>query len=147
MSVLGRFLWSALDVGLGRSYGRTGEDTQDCVRFVVSTLRGMYPGIDMTPHSDVLHLNGQSVGSLANMERLEDLGVGARVQDCDEPGVYALQCWRGGSGHAFFLIRRRSGALWLCDFSPADCDGLEPIEWRDIVARWPSRAMVRLTRP
>ena len=47
--VLGRFLWHACDVVLGRSYGHTGDDTQDRIRFQVAVLPRMYPALDCTP--------------------------------------------------------------------------------------------------
>lgn len=145
--VLGRFLWHACDVGLGRSYGHTGDDTQDCIRFQVAVLRGMYPAIDWTPHHRLMHLDGQPVGTLANMALLVTLGVGVEVSEPNEAGVYALQGWKGGSGHAIFIIRRRNGELWTCDFTTATTDGLRPMEWDDVLRKWPVRMLVKLREP
>ena len=143
MSVLGRFLWSALDVGLGRSYG-IGDGRQNCITFVYAVLVGMYPAVDFTAHHKVLHLDGQPVGSVANIARLCQLGVAVETHDATEVGIYICQGWKGGSGHNIFLARRPDKSLWICDFTPADCDGLEPIAWEDVVARWPTRAIARL---
>jgi hypothetical protein len=140
-----RFLWAACDVGLGRSYGHQGESTSDCIRFQYATLRGMYDGVDWTAHHRLLHLDGQPVGTLANMAKLVDLGVGVEHTDAHEPGVYACQFWNGGRGHAVFLIRRKGGSLWICDFTTATSDGLRPLDWTDITRRWPSRMLVKLT--
>ena len=147
--VLGRFLWNACDVGLGRSYasGASGDDTQDCIRFQVATIRGMYPAIDWTPHHRLMHLDGQPVGTLANMALLVELGVGVEVSEPSEPGVYALQGWKGGSGHAIFIIRRGDSSLWVCDFTTATTDGLRPLEWVDVLRKWPSRMLVQLVTP
>lgn len=140
-----RFLWHACDVGLGRSYGHTGDDTQDCIRFQVAVIAGVYPRVDFAPHYDVLHLAGQPIGSLANMETLIQLGVGDEAATADDRGVYALQGWNGGRGHAIFLIRRPDdGSLWVMDFTTATTDGLRPIEWREIVRKWPTRLLVKL---
>ena len=138
-----RWLWASLDVGLGRSYG-IGDGKLNCVVFVISVLRAMYPALDWTTPHRVLHLDGQPVGSLANTAKLVEMGVGVETVDASEKGVYVAQGWRGGSGHCIFLVRRRNG-LYICDFSPADCDGLEPVEWADIVRRWPSRMLVKLS--
>lgn len=139
-----RVLWHACDVGLGRSYGHTGDDTQDCIRFQVAVIDLLYPGA-LDGHHDVLHLNGQPIGSLANMETLIQLGVADEAATADDRGVYALQGWNGGRGHAIFLIRRPDdGSLWVMDFTTATTDGLRPAEWREIVRKWPTRLLVKL---
>ena len=145
--LLVRFLWHACDVGLGRSYGHTGDDTQDCIRFQFALLKGLYPDVDLEAHHRVLHLNGQMVGSLVNMETLVQLGVGVEAIDAAIVGVYALQGWSGGKGHAVFLIRRGDDSLWVMDFTTATTDGLRPIAWADVVRRWPSRMLVKLKEP
>jgi hypothetical protein len=142
-----RFLWAACDVGLGRSYGHTGEETQDCIRFQVAVLVPLYPEVDFTPHLDLLHLNGQPVGSLANMQKLVDLGVGVEVDDAIEPGIYCLQGWNGGRGHAIFMIRRGGGGLFVMDFTTATTDGLRPLDWVDVLRKWPTRMIVKLREP
>jgi hypothetical protein len=137
-------------VGLGRSYGHTGEETQDCIRFQVAVLVPLYPEVDFTPHLDLLHLNGQPVGSLANMQKLVDLGVGVEVDDAIEPGIYCLQGWTGfggGRGHAIFMIRRGGGGLFVMDFTTATTDGLRPLDWVDVLRKWPTRMIVKLREP
>lgn len=145
--LLVQFLWHALDVGLGRSYGHTGEETQDCIRFQVSVLVLLYPDVDFTPWLGLLHLNGESLGTLANMEKLIELGVGEEEPDADLVGIYCLQGWRGNSGHAIFLIRRRNGSLWVCDFTTSTADGLRPLEWSEVERKWPVRMLVKLRDP
>jgi len=142
-----RTLWAACDVGLGRSYASasTSPDTQDCARFLVAVIVAVYPRVDFVPHLAVLHLNGQPIGSLANMATLIELGVADEAATADDRGVYAMQGWNGGRGHAIFLIRRPDdGSLWVMDFTTATTDGLRPIEWREIVRKWPSRLLVKL---
>lgn len=141
------FLWHACDVGLGRSYGHTGDDTTDCIRFQFAVLRGVYPAVDFDSHHKMLHLDGQPAGSLANMQKLLDLGVGTEAADASEKGVYVQQGWKGASGHAIILIRRGNGSLWIMDFTTATTDGLRPIEWSDVTRRWPSRLLVKLREP
>ncbi len=142
-----RFLWHACDVGLGRSYGHTGEDTQDCIRFQIAVLVPLYPDVDFTPWLGLLHLDGQPVGSLANMAKLVELGVGVEVGDAMEPGIYCLQGWKGGRGHAIFMIRRGGGDLFVMDFTTATSDGLRPLDWIDVLRKWPSRMVVKLREP
>lgn len=142
-----QFLWHACDVGLGRSYGHTGEETQDCIRFQVAVLVPLYKDVDFTPWLDLLHLNGQMVGTLANMEKLVELGVGVEAEDAMEPGIYCLQGWKGGRGHAIFIIRRGGGSLWTMDFTTATTDGLRPLEWQRVLDKWPTRMLVKLREP
>jgi len=141
---LGRFLWSALDVGLGLSYG----DDTDCIRFQFAVLLAMYPEVvDIAAHHRLLHLDGQPVGSLANMAKLVELGIGTEALDADIRGVYAMQGWNGGRGHALFLIRTRRRGLWTVDFTTATNDSMRPIEWATVVRKWPSRMVVKLREP
>ena len=147
MKLLTRYLWHACDVGLGRSYGHTGDDTQDCIRFQVAVLRGVYDDVDFSADHRVLHLNGENVGSVRNMQTLVRLGVGVEVAIPAEKGVYVLQGWKGASGHAITLIRRGDGSLWVMDFTTATTDGLRPIEWPDVMRRWPVRMLLRLREP
>ena len=142
-----QFLWHACDVGLGRSYGHTGEDTQDCIRFQVAVLVLLYKDVDFTPWLGLLHLNGQPVGTLANMAKLVELGVGVEVEDAAESGIYCLQGWKGGRGHAIFLIRRGGGGLFVMDFTTSTTDGLRPQEWPDVLRKWPTRMLVKLREP
>lgn len=144
--LLTRFLWAALDCGLGRSYGHTGE-TQDCIRFQFATLVGMYPEVDLAAHHRVLHLNGESLGSVANMEKLVALGLGEFAHSPDLPGVYAMQGWQGGGGHAVFLVKRKSGELWIAEFTTRTADGFEAVSWGWVTSRWSQRALVRLRAP
>ncbi len=147
MMFIFRYVWVACDVGLGRLYGRTGDDTQDCIRFQFAKAEALYREIDFSPHKKVLHLNGEPIGSLANMETYVKLGLGVEVDNVDEPGIYEMQGW-GAGGHACTIIRRPDdGSLWTMDFTTKTTDGLRPITWADIQRWWPNRMIVKLRVP
>ena len=139
-----RYLWAACNVGLGRSYGHTGDDTQDCIRFQVAKLKEVYPDVDFSSEHKVLHLVGETVLSLNNMKALVRLGVGTEVNQPAERGIYEVQGWKGNRGHAFTLIRRRDDSLWIMDFTTGTTDGLRPIEWDTVVRKWSLLMVVKL---
>jgi len=145
MSVLKRWLWAACDVGLGRSYGRTGDSTQDCIRFQVAKVGVAYPDADLEPWTALLHLNvPDAIGSTASIAKYVELGIAEAWEgEPTKAGVYLCQGWRGTRGHAFDLIRRKDG-LWLMDAAPATTDWLRPIEWDAIAKAWPTLAICRL---
>lgn len=110
-------LWkdAVLDVGLGRSYGHTGDDTQDCVRLIHAALVAMYPLVDRLVHVEVrraILLDGYPLGSTANVDALVLEGVARRV-DTPPPGsVCVIQEWRdtpaGPRGHCYSHLEPES---------------------------------------
>lgn len=143
MSLIKRYLFAALDVGLGRSYGHTGDGVTDCILFQVAKLARVYPSIDFSSHSDALHLNGYGVGSYANMEKLVELGVGEVWTGEPRKGdVVECQGW-GSYGHAFTLLHV-DGQLWIMDSHNRTTDWLRPMAWEEVRRTWPQLMAVKL---
>lgn len=131
--MLVRDLWkdAMLDVGLGRKYGHTGDDSVDCVRIIAHAIEVMYPMVDVRSQWKQLHLSGgQGAGSTANIDALVDLGV-ARYVDFPVPGGVAIaQKWKGPKGHMFSILRPESvvpGPDWILH-ATTDSDWYRPID-------------------
>jgi hypothetical protein len=103
-------LWkdAMLDVGLGRRYGHTGDETQDCVRILYAALEVMYPDVDVAAWHKPLHLAGYPLGSFANIEATVQLGVGRSVVRPEPGSVVLVQEWWKTGGHAYSHLEPES---------------------------------------
>ncbi len=139
MSFRERVYHAALDWGLGRRYGHTGDATTDCVRFWYAILLALLGPDVMGPIHKAWHLNGYPLGSMANLEALVATGAAEWV---DEPqaddGIYLGQGWtkkdgKWKSGHLLGIVTFTGPILtapfWLLEanrnedwFRPVDLD-------------------------
>jgi len=146
MGLLSRWLWAVADVGLGRRYSHSGDDSTDCIRLTAAVLGVLYPEISWPDR--VMHLHGYSVGSMANVDQVIESGAGVsiRAPDLTESGVYYCQGW-GRYGHCFFLAVRPRGTLWIVEASNLTSDWVRPVVWADVVDAFPDLRIARLQRP
>ena len=108
-----RMLHAIADVGLGRRYGHTGDDTADCVRFVLAVLDQVYPGkLGATGRRDVLISHGDAERPWSPVSALITAGI-ARVpgNKVDYGRWHVCQGWNGLTGGR--ISSTSSGHCWL----------------------------------
>lgn len=150
--MLVRDLWkdAVLDVGLGRRYGHTGDESVDCVRIVAHALEVMYPLADVRSEWRRLHLSydGAGPGSFANIQALVDLDIAVEVTEPAPGGVTIYQKWKGSRGHMFSILRPelvQPGPDWLLH-ATTDEDWYRPVDLEAYLAGSKWRAC-RLIHP
>ena len=137
-----KILESALDVGLGRKYGHTGDDTQDCVRFAEAILVSAFPDLRWDGTHSAMMI--QDVAEpFSNITALARLGF-PQVQ-APEPGSFHLvQGWRSLSppgGHCFLWWEPEGPVVsepMILEATSATTDWYRPAVWADVVARYPA---------
>ena len=133
-----RILEAALDVGLGRTYGHSGEDATDCVQFAEALLHVAYPALDWSgTHPSMMIMDPTRLWS--NVEQLVALGF--REASRPQPGRWAyVQGWRSsGAGHCFLWWAQPSpvaDADRLLEATNATSDWYRPASWEEQRARY-----------
>lgn len=132
--MLVRNLWkdAMLDVGLGRKYGHSGDESVDCVRIIAHAVEVMFPMVEVRKLWKELHLSnpGAGVGSFDNIDALVELGVAEVVTEPVPGGVTIIQKWKGSRGHMFSILRPETvvpGPDWILH-STTDSDWYRPID-------------------
>lgn len=151
-----RFKDAALDVGLGRKYGHTGDDSQNCVRFLYAILLVIYGELVKSKLAE-LHLNiANGLGSFANCAALVSLQIGEWATTPSTPGIYYCQGWRKINGelkgHSFALVVYPTPLtgewLWILESTNGTSDWYRPVKWSDLVDKWSAGLkLVRLLEP
>lgn len=143
-----RFKDAALDVGLGRKYGHTGDDTQDCVRLLYAILVVVYGSVMVGIRAEMMLNVPDGLGSAKNCAALVHSQLAAWVQAPAEPGIYYCQGWRGNKGHAFALIvypTPMAGEwLWILEATNGTDDWYRPVTWSEVQGKWPNLTIVQL---
>lgn len=132
---------AALDVGLGRRYGHTGNDTQDCVRFTYAILKAVYPNQPWSALNEVMHLNiPDGLGSFANVEAVIALGIGERVDHPMPSHWHYCQGWRSSNrGHCFLWWEPPVpilGSGWILEATNGTSDWYRPMDWTTVTKRY-----------
>ena len=151
-----RVYHAALDTGLGRKYGHTGDATTDCVRYWYAILVDLLGEQTMEAINKAWHLNGYGLGSMANVEALVGIGVAEWV---DYPqadgGIYLGQGWtkkngKWKSGHLLGVVTFAgpllTSAFWLLESNRND-DWFRPIDLDDRVEMYDAMRWVQLLDP
>lgn len=134
-------LESALDCGLGRKYGHTGNDAVDCVIFTEAVLQLAFPWIDFGPkHRDLMIQDGKR--PFSNIEALVSLGF--REVSEPEPGAFNYcQGWRSldplSGGHCFLFWNPKTPfdePSKILEATNATSDWYRPLLWSDRQARF-----------
>lgn len=117
-----RYMEAMLRAGLGRSYGRSGDDTTDCARFVLEVLELVHPNAPWTPEirRDLLISHGEADRPWSPIDALDALGVDRRGPSGGR-GWYLLQGWSGlatprntaGAPHAPMITPASRGHQWF----------------------------------
>ena len=148
MTLDDRIVRAALDVGLGRSYGHTGDATQDCVRLWYAILCLVYIGAGLEQHSDEMHLHGYPLGSFANAEAIVDLGLGEYVDTPQAGRWHYCQGWRhSGSGHCWGWYEPPAveiGSSMVLEATTRTTDWYAPEFWADRRRRFDEVRIVAL---
>ena len=134
MQLQSRFVWAAADVGLGRRYGHTGDATQDCVRLMYAACVALYDGVvDLQPWIKVMHLNGEPIGSMANIDAYVQAGVAQLVDWPTPESVCLVQVWWANRGHMFAHLEPPGPEVGpkleqphILEATPATADWLRP---------------------
>jgi len=159
-SYIERFRHAALPCVAGRSYGHTGDATQDCVRLAFAILVLIFGASGIGPLSKALHLNGFPLGSFANAQALVDNGYGWFEPSPFPGGIFYCQGWRGNKGHCFFIIwgANPGDRPWILEAtnSDRDMDGdgvadkydwYREVVWADQAAKYTELRAVQLRDP
>ena len=133
---------AALDVGLGRKYGHTGNASQNCVRLWYAILFILFGSIVGTK-SDEIHLNIRNgLGSFANLEALVELGLAEWILAPGAGDVCLGQGWRRDDdgdlvGHLFGMLERDIlGEWWILESTNGTPDWYRPEDPDDRAARY-----------
>lgn len=151
-----RVYHAALDWGLGRKYGHTGDATTDCVRYWYAILLALLGDEVMEPIHKAWHLNGYPLGSMANLEALVGTGAAEWVTEpLPDGGVYLGQGWTKESGawksgHLLGIITFAGPVLdspfWLLESNRND-DWFRPVDLDQRMQRYDAVKWVRLLDP
>lgn len=141
MAMRERLKDAALDVGLGRKYGHTGDATQDCSRFTYATLSAAFPLLVWGLLHKTLHLNFDgALRSTANVTAVRDLLNSYMVEDPMHGYWHYCQGWKRNKGHNFFWWRPE--AAWesqpsmILDATDGTDDWYRPETWAERRTRY-----------
>jgi len=135
-------LEAALDVGLGRRYGHTGDDQTDCVQFAEAILIRAFPDVDWAP----LH-SAMMIGAVADLFSNVDALIGVGFPETQAPAAGAFsycQGWRSLRplrGHCFLWWQPAApsvSASMILEATNATADWYRPAQWPDMAAKYPA---------
>ena len=147
------FALALLDVGLGRRYGHTNDDTVDCIRFAYQALAAAHPDRPWAEYTKELHLNGQTPPSTVNVVTVSLL-LGHPVTTApDRGGWWYCQGWRWDAsrgqhrGHTWVYLHHPQGMGWIVEATNGRADWARRIPWAELDSYWDTIACTRCDRP